>query len=423
MNEANTSPITHHPSPTTDHRSLIIGGGISGITAAVELAEAGKEVVLVEKEPYLGGNVSWFNNYFPKLCPPACGLEINFRRVRSNPRITCITGAEVSEISGSDGDFQVKVTIQAALVNDYCTSCGKCAEVCPETRSPALGRPKDQKAAYISGGLAFPMKYHIDEDVCRGEDCGKCVEVCEYDAIHLKAKPQEKTFQAHRIILATGWKPYDASRIENYRYLEEPDVITNVEFEHLLAACTRDHGRLERISDGKEPQRIAFIQCAGSRDVNHLPYCSAVCCSASLKHVLTLSELYPRVNTEIFYIDLRLSGRNEKLLHRIRESDHITLTKGKVGRIDRDPGGDGLILEVEDVMTGKRRRDTFDMVVLATGLVPNHVAVDMPVNEYGFYISGEDQGIIPAATCKRPMDVASSVRDATAASLNAMLTR
>jgi quinone-modifying oxidoreductase subunit QmoA len=400
--------------------TLIIGGGISGITAAVELAEAGQEVVLIEKENYLGGNVSRFNNYFPKLCPPACGLEINFRRIRSNPRITFYTGASVNNICGSDGDFRINIDVKPRLISSNCTSCGKCAEVCPEVRPAKLGRTAGEKAAYINNGLAFPMKYCIDPAVCKREACGLCKEVCDYDAIHLDAGPAEVLLQAGKIIVATGWILYDASKLENYRYREEADVVTNQEFERMLAACTREKTGLTRPSDGKPPKRIAFIQCAGSRDQNHLPYCSAVCCSASLKHAMTLDSDYPEVKSEIFYIDMRLAGRNEKLLREAEGKEGITLTKGKVGRILEKNGDKQLVLEVEDITSGSRRQDPFDMVVLAMGLTPAPVAVEMKVNEHGFYLPEQLPGMIPTATCKRPMDVSSSVKDATAAALKAM---
>ena len=389
-------------------QTLIIGGGISGITAAVELAEAGKEVLLIEKEPYLGGNVSGFNNYFPKLCPPACGLEINYRRIRSNPRISYYTGAEVTQISGRVGKFNVTVSLGPRLINSHCTACGKCAEVCPSL------------AAYIPGGLAFPMQYTIDANACKKMECAKCLEVCEYEAIQLDAQAEEIEIQAGKIVVATGWKLYDPSKIENYNYSNEPDVITNLEFEHLLASCTREKKKLSRPSDGKAPGRIAFIQCAGSRDHNHLLYCSAVCCSATIKHALTLAEHYPEMQSEVFYIDLRLTGRNEKLLTKAENSKQITLTKGKAGRISRPDSSDGLMIEVEDIMEGRRREDSFDMVVLAMGLEPNRIGVDLEVNEQGFFLDTQTPGIYPAATCKRPMDVASSVRDATATALKTM---
>ncbi len=399
---------------------LVIGGGISGITSALELAETGLEVVLIEKEPYLGGNVSRFNNYFPKLCPPACGLEINYRRIRTNPRISYYTGAEVTSISGTEGSFQVELTVKARLINNHCTSCGKCAEVCPVLRSPAPGIEKEQKAAYIPGGLAFPMKYSIDEGVCEKEACGECEKVCEYDAIRLSAQAESIEIQIDSIILATGWRPYDASRIENYSYSSEPDVVTNVEFEHLLAACTKDRQQFTRPSDGKVPNRIAFIQCAGSRDLNHLSYCSAVCCAASLKHALTLAESIPEIESELFFIDLRLSGRNEILLRKAEAASSIQLTKGKVGRIVHNDIEENLILEVEDIMAGTRRMDLFDMVVLATGLEPERIQIPLAVNEFGFYEAIPAPGIFSTATCKRPMDVSSSVKDATGAALKTM---
>jgi len=393
---------------------------MAGITAAVELAEAGKQVVLIEKKNYLGGNVSGFNNYFPKLCPPACGLEINFSRLRSNPRITYYTGASINNICGENGDFRIKIALEPRLINNHCTACGLCAEVCPETRPPKPGRTPEEKAAYIPRGLAFPMKYSIDPLVCKREACGKCLEVCRYDAIQLNATAAEVEIQVGKILVATGWKLYDPERIENYAYREAKDVLTNLEFEQMLASCTRQHTRLTRPSDGLSPKRIAFVQCAGSRDVNHLPYCSAVCCSVSLKHALTLESEYEEISSEIFYIDLRLSGRNEKLLKEAEGKERISLTKGKVGRIRQAKGGGNLVLEVEDIQRGTRREDAFDMVVLAMGLTPNPVNANLKVNEYGFFLPRQEEGIIVAATCKRPMDVSSAVKDATASALKAM---
>lgn len=401
-------------------QTLIIGGGISGITAAVELAEAGREVILIEKEAYLGGNVSGFNSYFPKFCPPACGLEINYRRIRSNPRITYFTGAEVIDITGCDGNFQVKFTVSPRLINNRCTACGKCAEVCPEERPSQLGEETPARAAYMPGGLAFPMKYTIDPEFCKREACAKCLDVCDFDAIQLDAQSAEVDLQVGKIIVATGWKLYDPSKIENYAYAQEKDVISNLEFEHLMASCTRENKKLGRPSDGKLPARIAFVQCAGSRDHNHLSYCSAVCCSASLKHALSLAESYPEVSSEIFYIDLRVSGRNEKLLLKAESTDQITLTRGKAGRISPSETGEGLQIEVEDVMKGKRREDTFDLVVLAMGLEANQIAAELETNDLGFYQTDQAPGIFAAASSKRPMDVVNSVRDATATALKTM---
>lgn len=385
---------------------IVVGGGIAGITAAVELAEAGHQVSLVEKDPYLGGNVSRFNNYFPKLCPPSCGLEINFRRIRSNPRIRVYTGAEVKTICGKEGDFSVKIRLSPRLVNMQCTSCGLCAEVCPED------------AAFVPGGLAFPMKYCIDPLLCKREACGKCLEVCKFDAIQLSATEGEIDLQAGRVIMATGWKLYDAARLDGYRYKEEADIITNLEFEEMLAACTRDNKKLLRPSDQKAPVRIAFVQCAGSRDQNHLPYCSAVCCSASIKQALTLTGMNPEIQSEIFYIDLRVSGRNESLVKKAEQHKQLRLTKGKVGRIHQ--GADGPILELEDILSGEKRKESFDMVVLAMGMQPNAIKGSMALNQEGFLLDEQEAGISVAGTCKRPMDVSSTVKDASASAIKSL---
>jgi heterodisulfide reductase subunit A-like polyferredoxin len=224
----------------------------------------------------------------------------------------------------------------------------------------------------------------------------------------------------YAIVIATGWKLYDASRLENFGYQEDPDVLTNLEFEYLLAGTVQDHRELVRPSDGTAPERIAFVQCAGSRDQRHLPYCSAVCCSATVKHVLTLAESHPGISAEVFYIDLRLTGRNEVLLRKADESGTIQMTKGKVGRVSREPGGDQLRIEVEDVMNGTRRVEYFDMVVLAAGMVPNPVSIDLESGPEGFYPASQQEGIFVAGSCKRPMDVATTVRDATGAVLKAM---
>lgn len=403
-----------------NHPILVLGGGIGGLTAALELAETGREVMLVERESYLGGNVSRFHNYFPKLCPPACGLEINYRRIRSNSRITILTGTTLTQLTGNMGNFEATLLQKPELINDNCTSCGKCAEVCPAQRSGGVEADANQRAAYIPGGIPFPMRYTIDETVCRMSACGKCLDACEFQAIHLEAEPVEMVRKVHAVIIATGWRPYDVQKIENYRYAEDPDVITNLEFEYLLNATRRDQIALARPSDGKKPDRIAFIQCAGSRDRQHLPYCSAVCCSASVKHALTLAEDHSGITSEIFYIDLRLTGRNERLLQKAEQHESISMTKGKVGRISRRDSGGELILEVEDIMNGIRRTDSFDLVVLAAGLVPNTSPRMLSTGPGSFYTHKQLEGIYPAGSCKRPMDVATTVRDATAAAIKAM---
>lgn len=405
---------------------LVIGGGISGVTSAVELAEAGKEVILLERDSHLGGNVVKLHNYFPKLCPPACGMEINFRRLIHNSRIRIMTHTEVKSIQGERGNMQVEVVIAHQMVNDRCTSCGDCTAVCPVERPDSFNYNMGiTRAIYLPQPLAFPRKYEIDAKACQGPSCNKCVEACSYEAIDLQATAQHETLAVHSVIVATGWKNFDAAEIAGLAYNQSPDIVTNVEFERLLSVTGPNGGSLRRPSDNAAPGSIAFVQCAGSRDRNYLPYCSAVCCSASLKHALNVTELLPSAKVTIFYIDLRVAGRNEDFLNRVERTKNISLVKGKVARVDASGKAGQLTVEAEDIASGRKVHEAFDMVVLATGIVP---ANDLPtngvpgmrVNEEGFYSGSQDDGIYAAACAKKPMDVSASVKDATAAAIKAM---
>ena len=400
---------------------VVIGGGISGVTAAVELAEAGKEVILIEEQPYLGGNVVKMNNYFPKLCPPSCGLEINFRRIRQNPRIKVFTSSTVSNISGEKGNFSLQITTSPQFVKNSCTACGECVEVCPEERPDQFNYSlMKTKAVFLPHEMAFPMKYTIDEQYCKGEACNRCVKVCRYGAIDFTLKEEKTEIEADAVIVATGWHTHDAGRLDTLNYHASPDIVTNVEFERLLAPNGPGHGALLRPSDNEPPKEIVFVQCAGSRDENHLPYCSAVCCSASLKHALTLQEKLPESKVKIFYIDLRVSGRNEDFLNRVKDHQNIDLVKGKVGRVEVDPVSKKLIVEAEDIMKGVKKRHEADMVILATGIVPHKFSDMVTKNEYGFLAAKQQDGIFAISCSKQPMDVSSSVKEATAAALRAI---
>ena len=399
---------------------LVIGGGMSGVTTTVEIAEVGKEVILIEKNPYLGGNVVKFNNYFPKLCPPTCGLEINFRRIKQNHRIKYYTSTEIHEISGEKGDFKVKLKSAPQYVKNNCTACGKCLDVCPEERPDEFnyGFTKT-KAIYLPHEMAFPYKFNIDDEYCKKESCNKCVEVCEYDAIDLSAKEEIIDLEVGSVVVATGWKNYDASKIENLNYSTSKNIITNVEFERFIASNGVGKNKLLRPSDNSEPKKIAFVQCAGSRDENHLPYCSAVCCSASLKHALTIQELYPKSEIKIFYIDMRVAGRNEDFLVKVQNNKNIELVKGKVGKIN-ETENNNLILEAEDILSGKKMNYEAEMVVLATGIVPSDISITLNKDQNNFITDLQSEGIFPVACSRKPMDVSSSVKDATAAALKAI---
>jgi len=408
---------------TTQHIKpvLVIGGGISGITAAVETAEVGHPVILVEKLAYLGGRVVKMNQYFPKLCPPYCGLEINFKRIRQNPKVKVRVSTTVQSISGEKGSYTVTLRTDPALVNTNCTSCDDCTSVCPVERSDefnyGLGKTK---AIYLPHEMAFPFKYAIDESVCLGETCGKCVEACKYNAIDLLKKESISTIEVRSIIFATGWKPYDPAIIPEYKFTGHSDIVTNVEMERLGAPNGPGKGKLVKPSDGEAPGTVVFVQCAGSRDENHLPYCSGVCCGASLKQALMVREQYHDSKVKIFYIDLRVTGRNEDFLKKVEEEPGIELIKGKVANIDIE--GDQLMVVAEDILAGKKINMGADLVVLATGMVPEKIDLDLvKVDEAGFLVEHDDiEGIFVAGCAGKPLDVSSSLKGATGAALKAI---
>ncbi len=242
---------------------LVIGGGISGVTTALEAAEVGYDVVLVEKNPTLGGRVSRFYQYFPKLCPPLCGLEINYKRLRPNPRIQTFTNSEVESITGSAGNYQVKIKSNPAYVNEKCVICDKCTDVCPGERDNDFNYGLDKtKAVYIPHKMAHPAKYVIDRTACP-DGCTKCKDACDYDAIDLQAQEETTEMTVASVVYATGWKPYDAAKVENLGYGKVSNVINNVTMERIASGNGPTKGEILRPSDQKKVEHIDFVQCAG----------------------------------------------------------------------------------------------------------------------------------------------------------------
>ena len=400
---------------------LVIGGGMAGMTTALEAAEAGIDVVLVEKEPYLGGRVARMNQYFPKLCPPTCGLEINFRRIKSNSRITVLTRAAVEKLAGEPGNYEVTVKVEPRFVTDACTLCDDCAKACPAERKDDFNYGLSQtKAAYLPHSMAFPHLYVIDRDAC-GEGCTACKDACKYGAVDLDQQPETKTFEVASVVAATGWSPYDASKIENLGYGQYPNVITNVVMERLAAPNGPTGGKILKPSDGKEPKSVAFVQCAGSRDENHLPYCSAVCCSASLKQCTYIRELYPDAKITIFYIDIRTPGRLEDFYTKVA-AENVNLIKGKAAKVEEDSATGELLVTAEDVMGGKLVTERVDLLVLATGIVPNTdgLPADFARDEFQFITNPPGKtGVYGAGCVRRPEEVSATVQDGTGMALKA----
>lgn len=416
----------HIKTNTASRTILVVGGGISGLTTAVEAAEVGYEVILVEKEPQLGGRVSQHNKYFPKLCSPTCGLEINFQRIRNNSRIQVYTLAEVENISGSAGNYQVSIRRNPRFVNEKCTSCGDCSQACTtEVDNPfnfGLNKVKAIRNAHV---MAYPSQYFMDPEFAKTEAAKKLVKVCPVGAIEPDQQAVTLNVQVASIVWATGWKPYDAEKIRPYGFGRYANVTTNMRFERMASVHGPNRGTIARPSDGKEIRNIAFIQCAGSRDHNYLPFCSRICCLASMKQATYVRDQYPDAKITIYYIDLRAMDRYEAFLQKVMADPGIRWIKSKPSRIDEDKSLNPIVIG-EDTLTGQRYQETYDMVVLATGMEPNCATDKVPapevqVDAYGFVVN-TGGGITGTGCTLGPVDVASSVQSGTAAALKAIQT-
>jgi quinone-modifying oxidoreductase subunit QmoA len=401
---------------------LIVGAGIAGISTALESAEGGRDVILVENGATVGGRVVRTHHYFPKMCPPTCGMEINTRRLEKNPRIRVLTGTRVTGAERSGALWKITLTKAPAYVNDNCTACGDCSEACPSKVADPMNLGMCQAPAIrLPHPNAWPHRFTLDREACP-EGCSACVDACGYDAIDLDAEESEEQVEVSAVVIATGWSPYPLEKLPELGGGKLPDVVANVNVERLASPWGPTKGKILRPSNGEPPKRVAFVQCAGSRDTNHLQYCSSVCCLASLKQALYVKEQLPEAEVTIYYIDRRTPGRNEEVLTKLAGTEGVNLVKGKVGKIEAGEEGD-LVLRVEDVEADRLEEAHADLVVLATGMVPNVGSDDFPVNlkldDDCFALDNLADGMVVAGVARRPQDVAASVRDATGAAAKA----
>jgi len=410
----------------TNETILVVGGGISGMTAALEAAETGKQVVLVEKRPYLGGRVSQLYKYFPKLCFPTCGLEINQRRAKQNPNLTVLTMAEVTGLKGEAGNYIASIKLAPRFVNENCTGCGECEKAVEaefdDEYNYGLGK---RKGAYLPYRMAMPQRYVLDPAIIGTPDAEKAKAACKYDAIDLDMQEQTIDFPCGAVVWATGWKPYDAAKIQPYGYDRYPNVITSVEFERMADPLGPTGGKLTRPSDGKEAKKVAFIQCAGSRDRNHLLHCSRICCMASFKQCTYVLDAFgDEADISVYYIDLRAIDRFEDFYQKVRSNKNIKFIKSKPASIVQDGSGNPVVNGV-DTEGYKRFAEPFDLVVLAIGMEPSVDKASFPVpiviNREGFIEADpENGGVFAAGSASDALDVNRAVQHATGAALRAI---
>lgn len=405
---------------------LVIGGGIAGMTAAVEAAEVGYPVILVEREASLGGRVMRTYKYFPKMCPPGCGFEINTRRIRNNPRITVHTLATVEKIAGAAGGFQAQIRVRPRYVTGEQPLDDSVTEKLTSERVDDFNMGMGTtKALYFPHDMAYPPLPTLDRDLLTESEAQALLSAGPPGAVDLEMTDELLDVEVGAVVVATGWRPYEANRLDHLGYGRFPNVVTNVMMERLASPGGPTGGLILRPSDGLPAENVAFVQCAGSRDENHLPYCSAVCCMVSLKQVRYVREKSEGARATLFYIDIRTVGRQEKFYYSLLEDANVAFVKGKVAEIREDPESRDLILEVEDTLSGEKPERRFDLVVLATGVVPNTLDLPIPFeltyDQYGF-IDGSTtiEGVYAAGCAKRPCDVSRTTKDASAAALKAI---
>ncbi len=409
----------------TSQTILVVGGGVSGMTAALEAAECGREVVLVERSPTLGGRTALLYRYFPKMCHPTCGLEINLRRLKANRNIRVLTMAEVVAIKGNRGAYTATLKIRPRYVNENCTACGDCARaISAEIPNPYNYGLDTIKAAHLPHAMAYPQRFVLDPSIIGTDQGDKAYAACKAEAIDLSMLEETVELAVGAVVWATGWKPYDAAKIQPYGYGQFPDVITSLEFERLADPAGPTGGKLLRPSNGQEAKNIAFIQCAGSRDENHLRHCSRICCMASLKHTQYVREAYgDTAKSTVYYIDIRAIDRFEDFYQNVRKDSTVTFVKSKVARIEQAVNGDPILHGV-DTEGYHRYATPHDLVVLAIGMEPESNGIRLPddvvTDSSGFIEGSADGGMLGAGSASSPLDVNRSVQSATGAALRAI---
>jgi len=411
----------------TEQTILVVGGGISGMTAALEAAECGKQVILLENTPTLGGRTALLYRYFPKLCHPTCGLEINLRRIKASRNIRVYTLAEVTRIEGRSGDYTVDVKIAPRHVNASCTACGDCAKAVEATIPNPWNYGLDRiKAAYLPHAMAYPQRFVIDASIIGTPDADKAKAACRYGAVDLEMKEETLTLKVAAVVWATGWKPYDAAKIQPYGYGRFRNVITSVEFERLADPHGPTGGRIVRPSDGREAKDVAFIQCAGSRDENHLRHCSRICCMASLKQTQFMREAFGEAaQSTIYYIDIRAIDRFEDFYKKVQADPRVRFIKSKVARIEEDRASADPVLHGVDTEGYRRYANRHELVVLAIGMEPSVKGSAIPAmmgeDSSGFLVPSLDgAGIFGAGCATNALDVNRAVQSSTAAALRAI---
>jgi heterodisulfide reductase subunit A len=426
-------------------RALIIGGGVAGIQAALDIAEAGHQVVLVEREPSIGGKMAGLSETFPTLDCSQCILTPRMVDVGQHPNITLHTYSEVEAVEGYTGNFKVTIRKKARYVDiDKCTGCGQCWNACPSKKTPSqfdynMG---NRTAIYVPFPQAVPARPVIDPAAClhflKGK-CGICAKKCQAGAINYEDQDRVVTEEVGAVIVATGFQLYRIDKDRNgdnttgygeYGYGEYPDVIDSLQFERLASASGPTNGEIKRPSDGAVPKNIVFISCVGSRDnAKGVSYCSKICCMYTAKHTMLYKHKVHDGTAHVFYMDIRSGGKNyDEFVRRAIEQDGAQYHRGRVSKITQENGK--LIVRGVDTLVGEALTIEADMVVLASamrpadGVEPLAQKLNVGYDENGFLSESHPKlrpvetnaaGVFVCGACQGPKDIPEAVAQASAA--------
>lgn len=431
------APLTAGKSPVTK-RALVIGGGIAGIQTALDIADAGFEVDIVEKKPTIGGKMAQIDKTFPTLDCAACILTPKMVDVAQNEKINVFAYSEVEKVQGFVGNFTVTIRHKARYVDETkCTGCGLCTEKCPQKKVPNefnLGMD-NRRAIYIPFAQAVPKLATIDADYCtmlKTGKCGVCSKVCSAGAIDYKQQDRLEERQYGAIVAATGFNPISLDAYGEYAYNQSPDVVTSLEFERLMNAAGPTGGTLLRPSDGKHPHTLVFVQCVGSRcdgDGRGKSYCSKICCMYTAKHAMLCREKYPDTEVYVFYIDVRTPGKGfDEFYRRAVEEYGVHYIKGQVGKVVPQDGV--LKVQASDLLENRQLHIDADMVILAAAMEPDKSArplatmltASMDTNDFFTEahpklrpVESPTAGVFLSGACQGPKDIPQTVAQAGAA--------
>lgn len=432
-------PETHE----TNKETLVIGGGIAGIQASLEIANSDNKVFLLERTGTIGGHMAMFDKTFPTLDCAACILTPKMVEVGQHPNIELLTYSKLIGISGNPGNYKARILKKARRVDlATCIGCGICSEKCPSKVPSEFDEGTTlRKAIYIPFPQAVPNKYLIDEEHCtyvqKGK-CGVCARVCPAECINLDEKDEEVEIEVGNILLATGFRTFDASRAENLGYGKYPSVLTSLEFERLINASGPTGGQITYRTEDKKgnkiftkdngtPRSIGIIHCVGSRDINHNPYCSRVCCMYSLKLAHLVKEKLPQAEVFEYFIDMRAFGKGYEEFYQRIKNEGVHIIRGRTAKVEGRNGK--LLLRSEDMISDRLLEQEIDMVILSVGLEPDPESamlaemLGITVDENGWFTEANYQnepvnthaGITIAGVCQGPKDIPDTVAQASAA--------